>query len=92
MPLKEQSYSFRHDLRRLMIFTQYNLLQDAPISKVDLLVCRNTLIYFNDAGQVRALLRFHFGLKDSGFLVLGSTKMANIEPMLPLEGLAFGSE
>jgi len=70
----DQNYSFRQDLRRPIIFAQRNLLQDAPISKVDLLVCRNTLIYFNLEGQLRALVRLHFGLRDSGFLVLGRSE------------------
>ncbi|CAA9295675.1 Multidomain signal transduction protein including CheB-like methylesterase, CheR-like methyltransferase and BaeS-like histidine kinase [uncultured Leptolyngbya sp.] len=70
----DQRYSFRQDLRRRIIFAQSNLLQDAPISKVDLLVCRNTLIYFNLEGQLRALVRLHFGLRDSGFLVLGRSE------------------
>ena len=69
-----ESYIFRKDLRHPIIFTQSNLLQNAPFSQVDLLVCRNTLVYFNTEGQIQALVRFHFGLKDSGFLVLGNTE------------------
>ena len=69
-----ESYIFCQDLRRPISFIQHNLLQDAPFSKVDLLLCRNTFIYFNIEGQIRALVRFHFGLKDSGFLVLGKTE------------------
>jgi two-component system CheB/CheR fusion protein len=70
----DSSYIFRQDLRGSIIFTQRNLLQDAPFSQVDLLVCRNTLMYFNIEGQIRAEMRFHFGLKDSGFLVLGNAE------------------
>jgi two-component system CheB/CheR fusion protein len=73
-----ESYVFRKDLRRPLIFMQRNLLQNAPFSKVDLLVCRNTFIYFNIEGQIRALMRFHFGLRDSGFLVLGNTETPNL--------------
>lgn len=68
----DESYIFRKDLRRSMIFAQHNLLQNPPFSHLDLLVCRNTLIYFNIKGQIRASVRLHFGLRDSGFLVLGN--------------------
>ena len=43
----EQRYVFRKDLRRSVIFGRNDLVQDAPISRIDLLVCRNTLMYFN---------------------------------------------
>ncbi|MEW5859389.1 MAG: protein-glutamate O-methyltransferase CheR [Cyanobacteriota bacterium] len=69
-----ESYIFRRDLRHPIVFAQRSLLDNAPISQVDLLVCRNTLIYFNRTGQDRALYRLHFGLKDTGFLVLGNTE------------------
>jgi len=68
-------YFFRSDLRRSIIFCHHNLIQDAPMSKIDLLVCRNVLIYFTIQAQTRVLARFHFGLKDSGFLFLGKSEM-----------------
>ncbi|MFM6206643.1 CheR family methyltransferase, partial [Planktothrix sp.] len=68
-------YTFRKDLRRCVIFGRHDLLQDAPISKIDLLVCRNTLMYFNAEAQSRILARFHFALRDSGFLFLGKAEM-----------------
>jgi two-component system CheB/CheR fusion protein len=71
----DENYIFRQDLRRSLIFAQLNLLQNAPMSKVDLLLCRNTLMYFTIEGQIRALVRFYFGLRDTGFLVLGNTEM-----------------
>ncbi len=64
-------YAFRKDLRRTVIFGRHDLLQDAPISRIDILVCRNTLMYFNTAAQARILARFHFALTDRGFLFLG---------------------
>lgn len=74
----DNSYIFRRDLRHRMIFAQHNLLQNAPLSQVDLLVCRNTLMYFNFEGQIRALVAFNFGLKDSGFLVVGNIETATL--------------
>ena len=68
-------YSFRKDLRRSIIFGRHDLIQDAPISRVDLLVCRNTLMYFNAEAQARILLHFHFALKEDGILFLGKSEM-----------------
>ena len=73
------NYVFRKDLRRRIIFTQHNLIEDAPMSKIDLLTCRNTLIYLNRETQIRVLARFHFGLKDNSFLFLGHTEVVQSE-------------
>jgi two-component system CheB/CheR fusion protein len=66
---------FRTDLRRSIIFGRHDLVQDAPISRLDLLVCRNTLMYLNSETQAKILARFHFALSDSGFLFLGKAEM-----------------
>jgi two-component system CheB/CheR fusion protein len=71
----EQRYTFRRDLRRAVIFGRNDLVQDAPISRIDLLVCRNTLMYFNAETQARILNRFHFALDDGGVLLLGKSEM-----------------
>jgi two-component system CheB/CheR fusion protein len=68
-------YTFRQDLRRAVIFGRHNLVQDAPISRIDLLVCRNTLMYFNAEAQAKIIARFHFALNESGVLVLGKAEM-----------------
>ncbi|MEH1970747.1 CheR family methyltransferase [Nostoc sp.] len=68
-------YVFRQDLRRSVIFGRHDLLQDAPISRLDLLVSRNTLMYFNSETQGRILARFHFALNDNGYLFLGKAEM-----------------
>ena len=75
--MEEQAgvYTFRKDLRRALIFGRHDLLEDAPISKLDLLVCRNTLMYFNRQAQDRILARFHFALADHGLLFLGNAEM-----------------
>jgi two-component system, chemotaxis family, CheB/CheR fusion protein len=64
-------FLFRADLRRSLIFGRHDLLQDAAISRLDLLVCRNTLMYFNAEAQAKILARFHFALQRHGFLFLG---------------------
>ncbi len=71
----EQRYAFRKDLRRSVIFGRNDLVQDAPISRIDLLTCRNTLMYFNAETQARILGRFHFSLNDGGYLYLGKSEM-----------------
>jgi two-component system CheB/CheR fusion protein len=68
-------YVFNSDLRRAVIFGQHDLVQDAPISRLDLLVCRNTLMYFNAETQGRILARFHFALNESAILFLGKAEM-----------------
>jgi two-component system, chemotaxis family, CheB/CheR fusion protein len=51
------------------------LIQDAPISRLDLLCCRNTLMYFNAETQSQVLKRMHFALRDTGYLFLGRAEM-----------------
>lgn len=69
------SYSFCPDLRRSVIFGRHDLLQDPPISRIDLLSCRNTLMYFNAETQAKIISRFHFALNDGSFLVLGKAEL-----------------
>jgi two-component system, chemotaxis family, CheB/CheR fusion protein len=71
----EHRYAFRKDLRRTVIFGRNDLVQDAPISRVDLLICRNTLMYFNAETQGGILGRFHFALNNWGYLYLGRSEM-----------------
>ena len=70
----QNKYSFDGDARRSVVFGRHDLIQDAPISRVDLLLCRNTLMYFNAETQERILTRFHFALNDGGFLMLGTAE------------------
>ena len=70
-----QRYTFRKDLRRAVIFGRNDLVQDAPISRIDLLVCRNLLMYFNAETQGRILRRFHFAMAPGGVLFLGKAEM-----------------
>ena len=67
-------HAFRKDLRRSVIFGRNDLVQDAPISRIDLLVCRNTLMYFTAEMQARILSRFHFALAEHGALFLGTAE------------------
>ena len=67
-------HTFRADLRRCLIFGRHDLIQDAAISRLDLLICRNTLMYFNAETQEKILARFHFALNRTGYLFLGKAE------------------
>ena len=80
-------YVFRPDLRRALIFGRHDLVQDAAISRLDLLVCRNTLMYFNAETQAKILARFHFALRRNGYLFLGraETLLTHSNSFRPLD-------
>jgi two-component system, chemotaxis family, CheB/CheR fusion protein len=67
--------SFRSDLRRSIIFGRHDLTRDAPISRLDLVTCRNTLMYFNAETQAKIIRRFYFALNPGGLLFLGRAEM-----------------
>jgi len=71
----DQRAAFRPELRRSVIFGRNNLVSDAPISRLDLLICRNTLMYFTAETQARILRHFHFALHNHGVLMLGKSEM-----------------
>jgi two-component system, chemotaxis family, CheB/CheR fusion protein len=68
-------FVFHKELRRAVIFGRNDLVKDSPISRVDLLVCRNTLMYLNAETQRNVLERLHFALAPSGTLFLGHAEM-----------------
>jgi len=69
-----QLYRFRRDIRRWCIFGGHNLTQAPPLSHIDLLVCRNVLIYFTSELQDRILTRFHYSIREDGVLFLGRSE------------------
>src|SRR5690348_341726 len=68
-------FNIRKDLRRAVIFGRNDLVRDAPISRVDLLTCRNTLMYMNGETQRGVLNRLHYALSPRGILFLGHAEM-----------------
>jgi two-component system, chemotaxis family, CheB/CheR fusion protein len=80
-------YVFHRDLRRSVIFGRHDLLADAPISRIDLLACRNTLMYFNAEAQARIVPRFLFGLAPHGYIVLGRAEslLAHSPALVPVD-------
>jgi two-component system CheB/CheR fusion protein len=71
----DAGFVFRKDLRRCVIFGRNDLVQDPPISRIDLLVSRNTLMYFTPETQARVLSNFYFALNDPGYLLLGKSEV-----------------
>jgi two-component system, chemotaxis family, CheB/CheR fusion protein len=67
-------FVFNKELRRSVIFGRHDLIQDAPISRINLLACRNCMMYFNAEAQARILARFQFALADGGLLFLGKAE------------------
>jgi two-component system, chemotaxis family, CheB/CheR fusion protein len=68
-------YVFNADLRRCVIFGRNDLIVDPPISRIDLVAARNTLMYFGAETQRKILANFHFALNADGFLFLGRSEM-----------------
>jgi two-component system, chemotaxis family, CheB/CheR fusion protein len=73
--LLNRRYVFTPDLRRSVIFGRNDLASDAPISRIDILLCRNTLMYLNAETQSRVIRRLGFALKPNGVLFLGKAEM-----------------
>jgi two-component system CheB/CheR fusion protein len=71
---EDRAYRIRRELREMVLFAAHDLLKDAPFARMDLISCRNLLIYLNRDAQNRAFEIFHFSLKPSGLLFLGSSE------------------
>jgi len=71
---EDGTYRVTRELREAVVFTTQNLLADAPFSRLDLISCRNVLIYLNPEAQERVLALFHFALREKGALFLGSSE------------------
>ena len=70
----ENGYRISKTIRDRCIFAQHNLLNDPPFSQMDLVCCRNLLIYLEPPLQNRALSLFHYALRPAGYLVLGASE------------------
>jgi two-component system CheB/CheR fusion protein len=71
---EDGTYRIASDLREICLFSAHNLLRDAPFSKLDLIACRNLLIYLTPELQNRLVPLFHYALNDSGYLFLGTSE------------------
>ncbi|MCC6453769.1 MAG: PAS domain-containing protein [Caldilineaceae bacterium] len=84
--VKEQGgYRIRKDVRELVLFAPHNLLKDPPFSRIDLISCRNLLIYLNRDVQHEIFELFHYALRPHRYLFLGSSEVLdNSELFLPI--------
>ncbi len=73
---ESSGYKVRREVRELVLFAQHDLLRDSPFSRLDLVSCRNLLIYLNREAQQRVFDIFHFALLSQGLLFLGSSESA----------------
>lgn len=64
----------RREVRERVVFARQNLLKDPPFTKIDLVICRNLMIYLQPAAQRKALALFYFGLNPHGVLLLGHSE------------------
>lgn len=73
-PEGEDTYRVVPELRALTLFTQHNILADPPFTRIDLVSCRNLLIYFGVEAQERAIARLHMALRPGGTLFMGASE------------------
>lgn len=79
---EDASYRVRKDIRERVLFAKHSLLADPPFSQIDLIVCRNLLIYLDRDIQREILQMFHFALRAGGYLFLGTSESADACPEL----------
>ncbi|MES1195972.1 MAG: CheR family methyltransferase, partial [Steroidobacter sp.] len=71
---EEGGYRITKSLREMVVFARQNLIADPPFSRMDLISCRNLLIYLEPSLQKKTLPTFHYALKSGGFLLLGASE------------------
>ncbi|KUM25080.1 hypothetical protein AU467_27280 [Mesorhizobium loti] len=71
---EDGTYRVSAELREMCLFSAHNLLRDPPFSKLDLIACRNLLIYMGPELQEKIVPIFHYALRNSGYLFLGSSE------------------
>ena len=75
---RNKGYVVRKELRDLIVFAKHNLIKDAPFTRLDLLCCRNVLIYFSVVLQKKILPVFHYALANKGLMFLGPAETTGI--------------
>ncbi|GAB4046494.1 CheR family methyltransferase [Spirosoma litoris] len=78
----DDHYRINKSVRDLCVFAPHNLLKDPPFSRLDLISCRNLLIYLDSTLQRKAIAKFHYALNANGYLVLGKSEaVGNSAPL-----------
>ncbi len=70
----DSGFQVKQNIRRMVVFSPHNILKDPPFTKMDMISCRNVLIYLNDIAQQKTLAFFHFALTKRGVLFLGPSE------------------
>ncbi|MFN8739836.1 MAG: chemotaxis protein CheB [Pirellula sp.] len=70
----ENVYRISKNIREMLVFSEHNVIKDPPFSKIDLISCRNLLIYFGTELQKKLMPLFHFALVPNGVLLLGTSE------------------
>tara|TARA_Y100000296_G_C5178178_1_gene261452 strand:+ start:1149 stop:4055 length:2907 start_codon:yes stop_codon:yes gene_type:complete len=70
--------TIRQDIRQNIVFAKHNILSDPPFTKMDMVSCRNTLIYFKNKSQMTALQKLQYAIKQNGTLLLGKSESLTI--------------
>ncbi len=73
-PDSDSNYLIQHSIREMVIFSEQDIIKDPPFSKLDLLSCRNLLIYMDRELQKKLIPLFHYALNSGGFLFLGPSE------------------
>src|SRR5690606_30160507 len=82
---EDGGFRIRKEVRELVVFAPHNLLADPPFSRIDLLACRNVLIYLQRDVQKDVVELFHYALNPEGFLVLGTSETVDSSELFRLE-------
>lgn len=78
----DSSYQIKKEIREMCVFSLHNFLKDPPFGKMDMISCRNVLIYLQPYLQKKTLTTFHYALKKEGFLLLGKSESIGNAPDL----------
>ncbi|WP_017258839.1 CheR family methyltransferase [Pedobacter arcticus] len=71
---EDDTYKVKHEIRKMLVFAQHDLTKNPPYCNIDLISCRNLLIYLNSTLQHKVFAMLHFGLKEGGYLFLGPSE------------------
>jgi two-component system CheB/CheR fusion protein len=77
-----EDYLPTHAIRDMCVFSEHNLIRDPPFSKIDLISCRNVLIYMDNDFQHRVMQTFHYALRPGGYLFIGPSESISRESRL----------
>ncbi len=71
---KEKGFQIKKEIRQMVVFANHNIISDPPFSKMDMITCRNLLIYLNSDLQKKIIPIFHYSLNNDGALILGKSE------------------